>query len=65
MIIGDKCAIAPQLMFCTTTHDIGKYSRAGKLIRKPIIVEDGCWIGTRATILPGVRIGKECIIAAG
>jgi len=31
----------------------------------PITVEDNVWIGGSATILPGVTIGKNSIIAAG
>lgn len=30
-----------------------------------INVGEGTWIGGRSTILPGVNIGKGCIIAAG
>ena len=29
------------------------------------IIEDDCWIGARATILPGVRIGRGSTVAAG
>ncbi len=32
---------------------------------KDIIIEDFAWIGDRAIILPGVRIGKHAIIGAG
>ena len=32
---------------------------------KGIIVGDNCWIGAKATILDGVRIGNGCVIAAG
>lgn len=32
---------------------------------QPITVGDGCWIGARAVILPGVTIGDGCVIAAG
>lgn len=32
---------------------------------KPIIIEDGVWIGTRCIILKGVTIGKGAVIAAG
>jgi acetyltransferase-like isoleucine patch superfamily enzyme len=35
------------------------------LTKGPIIIEDEVWIGTRAVILSGVRIGKGAIIAAG
>lgn len=64
--IGNNCAIGPQVMFATITHEIGVESRrAGAVIAKPITIEDGCWIGARATILPGVTVAKGCIIAAG
>lgn len=32
---------------------------------KPIVIEDDVWIGSRVTILPGVRVGKGAIIGAG
>lgn len=64
--IGKNCGIAMGVMFCTNTHLIGKESlRAGKSTHSSIEVGDGSWIGTRATILPGVKIGRGCIIAAG
>lgn len=30
-----------------------------------IIIEEGCWIGQNAIILPNVKIGKKCVIGAG
>ena len=32
---------------------------------KPVYIGDDCWIGRRVIILPGVKIGKGCIIGAG
>ena len=32
---------------------------------KPIVVEDGAWIGAGAIILPGVTVGRKAIVAAG
>lgn len=32
---------------------------------KPIIIEDNVWIGARSTILKGVTIGKNSVVAAG
>lgn len=29
------------------------------------IIEDGVWIGMRSQIMPGVRLGEGCVIAAG
>ena len=66
IVIGSGCNIAMQVLFCTVTHQIGDASRrAGAPEWAPIRVGDGCWIGARATILPGVSIGQGCIIAAG
>ena len=32
---------------------------------KPIIIDDGCWIGANATIIGGVTIGEGAVVAAG
>ena len=31
----------------------------------PVVIEDGCWIGANVTILKGVTIGRESVVAAG
>jgi len=31
----------------------------------PVVIEDDVWVGTRVTILKGVRIGRGAIVAAG
>jgi len=36
-----------------------------KLIAKPIIIEDGVWIGAHSIILAGVTVGKISVIGAG
>ena len=53
--------------FTTHTHQIGSSMRRAPrdTIFKPIVVEDGCWIGANVTILPGVRIGKGTVVGAG
>lgn len=32
---------------------------------RPVIVEDGCFIGSRVVVVEGVRIGKEAVIGTG
>lgn len=32
---------------------------------KPVVIGDDVWIGANAVILPGVTIGKHCVVAAG
>lgn len=64
--IGEKCQLAMETMLCTSTHVIGDSSmRSGARADAPIVVGDGCWLGTRVTVLPGVTIGSGCMIAAG
>jgi maltose O-acetyltransferase len=64
--IGRGCAFGPEVLLCTSTHDFGRAERrAGTRIPRPIVVGDGCWVGARAVVLPGVTVGSGCVIAAG
>jgi len=61
--IGNNVCISQGAYFCTGNHDWS--DQAFGLIVKPIIVEDGAWIGAKATVLPGVTIAKHSIVTAG
>ena len=64
--IGARCDIGMEVMFCTSTHVAGGPARrAGPAISAPITVGDGCWIGARAALLPGVSVAPGCVVAAG
>lgn len=64
--LGDNVVLAPFVQFYTGTHEIaGSAKRAGRLTPKPVVVEEGVWLGARCTILPGVTIGRGAVIAAG
>ncbi|KAF5013140.1 hypothetical protein FDECE_860 [Fusarium decemcellulare] len=66
--IGDRVLIGPDVCICTGTHDIHWQAREevyGTSFALPISIEADCWIGARATILPGVRIGRGATVAAG
>lgn len=60
--IGKKCCIGKQVNLITGSHNINKSTF--DLIIHPIIINDYTWIATGATILPNVKIGKLCVIAA-
>ncbi|HPU00025.1 MAG TPA: DapH/DapD/GlmU-related protein, partial [Armatimonadota bacterium] len=47
----------------TAQHDMNDPDFANVLA--PIVIEDYVWIGSRATVLPGVRIGRGAVVAAG
>lgn len=64
--IGRDCTIAMEVLFTTSTHEVGPSNRrGGASVKAPIVVGDGVWIGARAMILPGVTIGSGCVIGAG
>lgn len=64
--IGNKVHIGMQAMILTSGHALGGSDcRAGDLKPSPVVIGDGCWIGARAMILPGVNIGAGTIIASG
>jgi acetyltransferase-like isoleucine patch superfamily enzyme len=64
--IGDNVDVGMEVMFCTSSHRAGPPTkRAGEYVGAPIVIGDGTWIGTRASILPGVTVAEGCVIAAG
>jgi maltose O-acetyltransferase len=64
--IGINCSIGMQTMLVTSTHEIGTAGfRALQTFGKPISIGDGCWLGARTTVLPGITIGNGCVIGAG
>lgn len=63
--LEDRVGISSNVHFITFSHDIGDENyRVGKIKYEPILIKTGTWIGTRATIMPGVTIGKACVIGA-
>jgi acetyltransferase-like isoleucine patch superfamily enzyme len=65
--IGRNVAIGPFATLCTATHAIGYGSRRMQLdvVPRPIVVEDGVWVGMNSLILPGVTLGRGSVVAAG
>ena len=62
--IGDDVLIGHNVVMATLNHDENPENRAN-LIADSINIGDKVWIGSNATILPGVMIGDGAIIAAG
>jgi maltose O-acetyltransferase len=64
--IGARCNVGMQVLFTTSHHHDGTARRrAGATLGTPITVGDGCWLGARVIVLPGVTIGSGCIVGAG
>jgi maltose O-acetyltransferase len=64
--LGDAVVVGHHCVFVTAGHEVGPARRrAGARAAAPIVVEDGAWIGARATIMPGVRVGRGAVVGAG
>ena len=64
--MGDNVWIAPNTLITTINHPISPKGRRQHLgVSKPIQIGNDVWIGGNATILPGVTIGSNVIVAAG
>jgi putative colanic acid biosynthesis acetyltransferase WcaF len=60
--LGSKCVIAQEAYLCTGTHDFN--DRNMSLVTAKIIVATNAFIGARAFIMPGVRIGEGAVVGA-
>lgn len=64
--IGNMVRIGHDVSLLTVNHEVGPQDfRAGVRFFGEIVIEDGCWLASRCTVLPGVTVGAGAIIAAG
>jgi len=63
--LAERVMVAPRVTFITVGHPVDTADRKLWLTGGPIDVGENVWIGAGATILPGVTIGKDSVIAAG
>jgi maltose O-acetyltransferase len=66
LTLGDRVTVGHEAMLLTSSHEIGpKEHRAGDMVRAPVTVGDGAWLGPRCVILPGITIGAGAIVTPG
>ncbi|MFZ9886664.1 MAG: acyltransferase [Myxococcota bacterium] len=64
VLIGDRVRIGPHAMIVDSAfHDL--YRRDRRPPSEPVVIEDDVWVGARAVVLPGVRIGRASVIGTG
>ncbi|MDZ5711315.1 acyltransferase [Jeotgalibacillus haloalkalitolerans] len=68
IVIGKNCLISFNVHIRTYSHNIKETSKP--IIQqgdfeKDIIIGNNVWIGHGAQIMPGVRIGDNCVVGAG
>lgn len=65
IVIGDDVMIGPNVSLITSEHPVAPSQRRAYLLGKPIVVERGVWIAAGATVIGGVTIGENSVVAAG
>ena len=63
--IADDVMIGPNVSLITSGHPIEPSRRRAVVVAAPIVIERNAWIAAGATIIGGVTIGENSVVAAG
>jgi acetyltransferase-like isoleucine patch superfamily enzyme len=63
LVIGDNVNISEEVAVWTAEHDI--QSAEFTMTRHAVVIEDYVWLCFRSIILPGVKLGRGCVVASG
>jgi acetyltransferase-like isoleucine patch superfamily enzyme len=65
--IGNDCILGSCTVVDTDHHGVGVDRRqpGAAVASSPIVIEDNVWIAGMATVLKGVRIGKDSVVGYG
>ena len=65
--IGSHIDLGPGVMILTGSHEVDTVGLhiGGKGTAASVTIGDGCWLGARTTILPGVSLAEKTLVAAG
>ncbi|MBV8849262.1 MAG: sugar O-acetyltransferase [Methylobacteriaceae bacterium] len=63
--IADDVMIGPNVSIITAGHPLEPSQRRAATIGRPIAIERNVWIAAGATIIGGVTLGENAVVAAG
>lgn len=67
--IGNDVMMGPDCLIYTVMHRFDRTDipmrEQGYTPVRPVVIGDDCWIGSRVTIMPGVTLGRGCVVGAG
>lgn len=61
--VGDDVLIGPKVNLVTINHPLDPATRRSTYCA-PIVIRQGAWVGTGASVMPGVTIGVNAVVAA-
>lgn len=68
VVIGDRVLMGPRVNLLAENHVFDAVDMPIKeqgVVREPIRIEDGCWLGAGCSVLAGVTVGHDSIVATG
>ncbi|MEV3856432.1 acyltransferase [Streptomyces sp. NPDC050095] len=68
IVVGDDVFIAPYVYVTDQNHSYDALAQPiGRQIptNDPVVIGDGCWLGTGVIVLPGTRLGRNVAVAGG
>ena len=63
--IADEVLIGPNVSLITSGHPVEPENRGAVTIGKPIVIQRNVWIAAGATVIGGVTVGENSVVAAG
>ncbi len=65
IVIGNQVSIAQQVTILSGSGPNASITlqKIFPIVKGEVFIDDHCWIGAGVTIMPGVRLGKFCVVA--
>lgn len=66
--IEDNVTLGPNVSIMSHSHGLDPKSKSyldNDLVVASVTLKEGCWLGDKVIVLPGVTIGKKSVIGAG
>jgi acetyltransferase-like isoleucine patch superfamily enzyme len=63
--IADDVMIGPNVSLITSGHPVAPSQRRAGVTAAPIVIEKNVWLGAGVTIIGGVTVGENSVVAAG
>lgn len=63
--IANRVMIGTHTSITSLTHDYSQEVMRSTLISLPVSIGDDVWIGSNCVVLPGLHLGRGCVVGAG